>query len=60
MFEFFLIRMDTKGNEFLIRNIVFGPVTTPAKHVFLVHINLSGGLNIHQGLKIRYIFTHKQ
>jgi len=55
----FFIRMDTIGNEFLIRNMVLGPVTTPATHILLAHVNLSPGLNTHQGLKIRYI-THKQ
>jgi len=40
--------------------MVFGLVLTPAKNVLLVHINMLQGLNIHQGLKIRYIFTHKQ
>jgi len=63
MFKNKLIRMDTKGNEFLFWNMVFGLVTTPAKHVWFKlvhgHINLSLGLNIHQGLKIRYKFTHK-
>jgi len=43
----------------LIRNMVFGLVPTPAKHVLLVHINKLQRLNIHQGLKIRYIFSHK-
>ena len=42
-----------------IRNMVFGLVSTPAKHILLVHINMSQGLNIHQGLKISYTFTHK-
>jgi hypothetical protein len=37
----------------------FGHVPTPAKHVLLVHMNMLQGLKIHQGLKIRHIFTHK-
>jgi len=59
-FWFFL---DSHGYErefILIGNMVFGLVPTPAKHVLLVHINMSLGLNIHQGLKIRFIFTRKQ
>jgi len=54
---------DSHGYErkqILIRNSFFGLVPTPAKHVLLVHINMSQRLNIHQGLKIRYIFTYKQ
>jgi len=43
----------------LIWNMVFGHVPTPAKHVLLVHMNMLQGLKIHQGLKIRHIFTHK-
>ena len=59
MFDFF----DSHGYErkrILIRNMVLGLVPTPAKHVLLVHINISLGQNIHQGLKIIYSFTHKQ
>jgi len=37
----------------------FGHVPTPAKHVLLVHMNMLQGLKIHQGLKIRHKFTHK-
>jgi len=56
---------DLHGYErklILIWNMVFGLVLTPAKHVLLAHINIFKlqGLNIHQGLKIRYIFAHKQ
>ena len=38
--------------------MVFGFVPTPAKHILLVHMNMLQELKIHQGLKIRYIFTH--
>ena len=56
MFELFLTRMDTA------KKILdcFGPVKTPAKHVLLVHINLSPRLNIHQGLKIGCICSTHQ
>jgi len=35
MIDFFLIGMDTQKNKFLNRNMVFGLVTTPAKHVLI-------------------------
>jgi len=38
----------------------FGHVPTPAKHVLLVHMNMLQGLKIHQGLKIKHIFTHQK
>ena len=44
----------------LIWNVVFGHVPTPAKHVLLVHMNMLQGLKIHQGLKIKHIFTHQK
>jgi len=43
--------MDTKENEFLVRNMSLRLGTTPAKHVLLAHVNLSLGWKIHQGLK---------
>jgi len=57
------IFFDSHGYErkqILFRNMVFGLLPTPAKHVLLLRINLSQVLNIHQGLKISYTFTHKQ
>ena len=35
----------------------FGRVPTPAKYVLLVHMNMLQGLKIHQGLKIRHMYT---
>jgi len=53
----FLIRMDMKENKFWFR--IWFSASSPAKHVLLVHINLSHGLNFHQRLKIRlYMHTN--
>ena len=58
----FWIFFDSHGYKrklILIRNMGFGHVPTPAIHVLLVHMNMLQGLKIHQGLKIKHIFTHQ-
>ena len=44
----------------LISNKGFSHVPTPAKHVLLVHMSMLQGLKMHQGLKIKHIFTHQK
>ena len=58
----FWIFFDSHGYErqlILIRIRGFGHVSTPSKHVLLVHMNMLQGLKIHQGLKISHVVNDK-